>query len=166
VPPAKAPFAFTAKIIRVVPLYAIDLPAAVSRAIGKRGTVPIIGTLAGTPFRTTLVPVKGGRHRFWVNASMRAEAGVALGDKVAVELRIDDDPPRWPTPPDLADALQDQGVFEAFLGMAPGRRNQFLKWLERAVHEETRARRIARLVEIALAAHEKRIDRQAQREKR
>ena len=152
---------FLAKIIRIAPLYAIDLPAAASRALGRRGAVPVAGTIDGAPFRTTLVPVKGGRHRFWVNAEMRKASGAALGDRVAVALRIDEEPPTWHTPPDLADALRDEGVLDAFEAMAPGRRGQLLKWLERAVHEDTRARRIARCVEIALAEREKRLDREA-----
>jgi uncharacterized protein DUF1905/bacteriocin resistance YdeI/OmpD-like protein len=152
---------FFAKIVRIVPLYAIDLPAAASRALGKRGAVPVVGTIDGTPFHTTLVPVKGGRHRFWVNAEMRKASGTTLGDRVAVTLRVDEEPPTWHTPPDLADALHDEGVLEAFEAMSPGRRGQFLKWLERAVHEDTRARRIARCVELALAEREKRLDREA-----
>ncbi len=152
---------FHAKIVRVAPLYAIDLPAAASRALGKRGAVPVVGTIDGAAFRTTLVPVKGGRHRFWVNAEMRKASGAALGDRVAVRLRVDEEPPVWHTPPDLAEALHDEGVFEAFEAMSPGRRGQFLKWLERAVHDDTRARRVARCVELALAEREKRLDREA-----
>jgi hypothetical protein len=164
--PSKS-FSFRAKILRrgasdtTYRIYSVELPATVSRAIGVKGTVPVIGTVDGTPFRTSLIPVKTGRHRIWLNRAVRAAAGVAQGDRVAVVLRVDDDPPREVTPADLVDVLGEEGVFEAFEAMSPGRRNHILRWVEQAVHEATRARRLARCVEIATGLHERALDREA-----
>jgi hypothetical protein len=159
---AKKPgsFSFAAKVLRFEMFYGIDLPAGVSRGIGLRGSVPVVGTVEGTPFRTSLVPVKGGRHRFWLNAELRRMAGVEAGQRVDVVLRVDLDPPKWATPEDLADALRDEGVLEAFEGISQGRRNHLVRWLESAVHETTREKRIARCLELALAEQEKRLDRE------
>lgn len=121
----------------------------------------MIGSVEGAPVRTSLIPVKGGRHRLWLNRQVRAAAGALPGGRVTVELRVDDAPPREVTPEDLAESLREEGVFEAFETMAPGRRNHIIRWVEQAVHETTRAKRLARCVELALALHERRVDRQA-----
>jgi hypothetical protein len=97
----------------------------------------------------------------WLNRQLRAAAGVSPGERVTVVLRVDDAPPREVTPEDLGDSLRDEGVFEAFEAMSPGRRNHIIRWVEQAVHETTRAKRLARCLEIALALHEKSADRQA-----
>jgi hypothetical protein len=154
-------FTFTARLVRARTFYGVDVPAAVSRAIGVRGFVPVVGSVRGAPFRTSLVPLGGGRHRLWLNAELRAAARVAPGTRIAVTLRVDAAPPPWPTPEDLADTLREEDALETFESLPPGRRRQLLKWLEAAVHEATRVKRIVRCLEIALAEREKRLDREA-----
>jgi hypothetical protein len=158
---ASPAFTFTAKLVRFRSFYGIDVPATVSRAIGVRGFVPIVGALRGVPFRSSLMPVGKGRHRLWLNADLRTAARVTAGARVAIELRVDrTPPPHLHSPADLAEALHEEGVFETFESLAPGRRRQLLKWLEAAVHEATRAKRVARCIEVALAEREKRLDRE------
>lgn len=155
-------FKFTAKVVRKDMFHGVDIPASVSRAIGARGFVPVIGTANGAPLRTSLSPSGGGRHHLLLNREVRAAGRVALGDRVSMVLRVDAEPPVHAIAEDLADALREEGVLEHFEAMPRGRRNQFLQWMERAVHEHTRARRIVRLVELAHAEREKRIDGESQ----
>jgi hypothetical protein len=98
-----------------------------------------------------------------LNRDVREAAGVVVGALVTMVLRVDLEPPVDDVAEDLADALRDEGVLEDFMRVARGRRNQLLRWMESAVQEETRAKRIVRLVEIAHAEREKRIDRQGSR---
>lgn len=154
-------FRFSAKVVRKDMFFGVDVPAAISRAIGVKGFVPVVGTVNAAPFRTSLSPSGGGRHHVLLNREVRAAARVALGDRVSLALRVDAEPPVHAIAEDLADALREEGVLEHFAAMTRGRRNQFIQWMERAVHEDTRARRIVRLVEIAHAEREKRIDRQS-----
>lgn len=154
-------FRFAAKLVRKDMFFGLDIPAPVSRAIGVKGFVPVVGTVNGAPLRTSLSPSGGGRHHVLLNREVRAAARVALGDRVSVVLREDREPPVHAIAEDLADALREDGVLEDFAGMARGRRNQFLQWMERAVHEDTRAKRIVRLVELAHAEREKRIDKES-----
>jgi hypothetical protein len=140
--------------------YCVDVPAAVSRALG-RARVPVVVRVAkGPPFRATLQPSGGGRHRLFLNGEVRAAAGVKLGDRFKVEVRVDREPREVLIPPDLAEALRDAGVLAAWESFPPGKREHILKWIEEAVHETTREKRVARAVEEALARHEKRIDRE------
>jgi hypothetical protein len=156
-------FSFRAKLARFEGPYGVEAPAAVSRAVG-RGAMPVTVRLnRGAPFQATLMPAGGGRHRVFFNGEVRKAAGVEPGDRVSVELVADPAlrTREVPVPPDLREALRDEGagVLEAWESMPPGKREHILRWIEQAVHEATRAKRVARAVEEALARREKRIDR-------
>jgi hypothetical protein len=158
---AASRYAFTAKVVRFSTLYGVEVPAAVSRAVG-RAAVPVEARLRrGAPFHATLVPAGGGRHRLFLNGEVREAAGVKVGARVAVEVIADPAlrEREVPIPPDLAEALRGEDVLGAWESMPPGKREHILRWVERAVHEPTRAKRVARAVQEALAQREKRIDR-------
>jgi hypothetical protein len=157
------PFRFEAKLVKKDVFFGVDLPAAVSKAIGRKGFVPILGEVNGAPLQTSLSPSGGGRHHVLLNREVREAAQVAPGDRVSMVLRVDLEPPVHDIADDLADALREEGVLGDFESMARGRRNQFIRWMEDAAHEDTRAKRIARLVEMAHAEREKRVDREAKR---
>src|SRR5215471_18129750 len=109
------------------------------------------------------MPSGGGRHRFLVSKATRVAAGAKPGDRVRITAVVDRGPREVPIPPDLREALDDAGVLAAWEGMPPGKREHILKWVEAAVHEATREKRIARSVEEALRAHEKQMDRAMRR---
>lgn len=153
-------FTFTAKVVKKDMFFGVDIPAAFSRAVGARGFVPVIGTVNGAPLRISLSPSGNGRHHLLLNRDVRAAAKVALGNRVSIVLRVDTEPLRHPIADDLAEALREEGVIADFERMPRGRRNQYIVWMDRAVHEETRAKRIATLVERAHAERERRLDRE------
>jgi hypothetical protein len=62
-------------------------------------------------------------------------------------------------PPDLAAALREDGVRADWESMPPGRRAYLLNWIDQAVQETTRAKRVAHAVEEANERREKRVDR-------
>jgi hypothetical protein len=151
--------AFTAKLVRFTMLYCVDVPEAVSQAVGRARVPVVVRIEKGPPFRATLQPSGGGRHRLFLNGEMREGAGVKLGDRVAIEARVDREPREVPLPPDLSEALQEEGVLDSWTSMPPGKREHIVRWIEKAAQETTRQKRVARAVEEALARHEKRIDR-------
>ncbi len=55
----------------------------------------------------------------------------------------------------------DEGAVEAFEALTTGRRNVLLRYLDEAVLPATRDKRLARALEEALAARERRLDRAA-----
>ncbi len=137
----------------------VAVPASVSKAIG-RAKAPVEARIGrGPSFRGTFMPAGGGRHQLFVSKATRRAAGVEPGDRVRVTATIDDGKRDVPIPPDLRDALVDAGVLDAWEGMPPGKREHILAWVERAVHETTREKRIARSVEEALKVHERKVDR-------
>jgi uncharacterized protein YdeI (YjbR/CyaY-like superfamily) len=64
-------------------------------------------------------------------------------------------------PDDLTAALREEDVLEAWESLPPGKREHILRWIEEAVHETTREKRIGRAVQEALARREKEIDRRS-----
>jgi hypothetical protein len=158
VPPSRSPaHAFSARIVRVGTLYAVEVPADLSRAIGVRGNVSVlVRANGGAPFHGTLQPRGEGRHRLFVNQEARAGAGA--GSRMAIELRVEERVRDVVIPEDLEAALRDEGVLDAWESLPPGKREHILRWIDEAVHEP-REKRIARAVEEALARHERNVDR-------
>ena len=155
-------FEFTARLERPAGswFHLIMIPASVSRATGKRGPVHVVARVNGlAEVRASIVPVGGGRHRLLINARARGEAKVEAGDRVKIVLRIDDNPAADPTPPDLASELRRLDVLDAFERLPIGKRNHIIQWIDAAVADATREKRIDLTVEVALAASEKEADR-------
>lgn len=152
-----ATYSFSARIVRLGPLYSVDVPAAVSRSVGVRGQVSVlVRANDGAPYHGTLLPRGDGRHRMFVNHEARGGAGA--GSRIKLELRVEKRVREVIIPEDLQTALRDEGVLGAWESLPPGKREHILRWIEEAVHELTREKRIARAVEEALARHERNID--------
>lgn len=79
---------FSARIVKAGNNPCVEVPRIVSQTFGIRGYVPVTGTLNGLLIQSTLVPMRGGGHRLYVNAAMRRKAGVNVGDLVQLILRI------------------------------------------------------------------------------
>lgn len=54
------------------------------------------------------------------------------------------------TPPELQEALAEEGATSAWEAMTPSRRKELLAWLADAKREQTRAGRIGRIVQAAI----------------
>jgi len=141
------------------PFYVL-IPASVSKAIGRRGIVPIVAVVNGkAEVHASMTPCGGGRHRLRLNAETRQVAGARLGGAVGVELRVDDNPTADPTPRDLSLALRNDGVLKTFEHLPVGKRNHIIRWIEKSAKDATRDKRIAMTVEVALRAQEREADR-------
>jgi hypothetical protein len=155
---------FTATIGRTWVLYTVEVPERVSRALGGAGKIPVVFTLGNsTPRKTTLAPRAGGGHRLHVHGESRREAGAKAGDRVTIVIWRDREPAGTPPPPDLADALREMDALHAFRAMGPSTQRELVAYIEKAKHEETRRKYVARVVERALADREMKIDRDARR---
>jgi hypothetical protein len=162
----RMPYEFSARLEQIEgggPFY-VSIPAAVSKAIGRRGIVPIVATVNRVAeVRASMIPCGGGRHRLRLNAATRDGAGARLGSRVAVALRVDENPVADPAPDDVVQALREAGALAAFERFPVGKQNHIVQWIERSAREPTRVKRIAMTVEVALRASEAREDRLATR---
>ena len=129
---------------------ALDVPAAVSEALAVRGYVPVVGTVDGAELTATLVPVGGGRHRLFLNNAIRQAIGKGAGDSVEIRISLDRRDRTPETPPELQEALSEEGASAAWEALTPSRRKELLVWLADAKREQTRANRIGRIVQAAI----------------
>ncbi len=130
----------------------VDLPAEVSARLGGPSRLPVRGTVAGRPFRSTLMAGPGGSRYLVVPRELRDAAGVGPGDVVVVALEPDPEPRTVEAPPDLREALEGQpGTAEAFARLANSHRKAYVEWVEEAKRPETRQRRVAKAAEMIRA---------------
>src|SRR4051794_34851253 len=124
----------------------VEVPASAVDALGAGKRPPVKVTIRRYTYPST-VAVMGGRYMVGVSADHRAGAGVAAGDTLEVTLELDAEPRTVDVPDDLAAALAEAGVTEAFQRLAFTYRKEHVRAVEDAKKPETRARRIAKAVE-------------------
>ena len=120
----------------------IPVPADVVAGLGcgKRPKVRV--TINGYGYRSS-VGSMGGRFMLPVSAQIRAEAKIAAGDDVEVDVELDTEPREVSVPADLAAALdREPGAREAFARLPYSHQLRYVTVIEDAKTPETRQRRI------------------------
>lgn len=115
-------------------------------AAGKRPPVRV--SLNGFVYRTTVAPMGGA---FWIPVAreIREGAGLTAGELVNVEIALDTEPRTVEVPGDFQAALDAlPGLREKFEKLAYTHRKEHVRAIEDAKTPETRARRIAKAVEM------------------
>jgi hypothetical protein len=137
----------------------VELPREISASIAKehrsvtdgaasgRGHIPVVGIANGIPFRSSLVPRGDGAHRLYLNGDIRKRGGIELGDDVEIELRHDLEERGMELPEDIAESLGDAGKLDWFHALTPALRREILGWIVAAKRPDTRAKRIAILID-------------------
>ena len=111
---------------------------------------PVVATVNGYTWRTSVVRM-GGEFLVGLNNEVRTGAGVAAGDTVTLELKLDTEPRTVEVPPALAEALQaDPEAKASYDGLAFTHRKEFARWIAEAPakREETRERRVVQALEM------------------
>jgi hypothetical protein len=116
--------------------------ADVVRWFGRKSRVPVVATMNGYTYRSSLSPM-GGCHMLPVAAEVRAGARVAGGDRVTLTLREDTEERTVDVPDDLARALDKAKARAAFDAMAFSHRKEWVRAVQDAKRPETRTKRIA-----------------------
>jgi hypothetical protein len=124
----------------------IEVPDDVVAALGPSKRPPVKVTLNGYTYRTTVASM-GGRFMISVSADVRANAGVAGGDEVDVDVELDTAPREVAVPADFAAALAaDLDAEKFFDGLSYSHKSAYVLWIESAKKDETRQRRIPEAV--------------------
>ena len=129
-----------------------DVPAEVLTELGARTKRPPVRvTINGHTYRSTIA-VMGNRLLLPLSAEHRTAAGVAAGDEIDVRVEIDDEPRTVTVPPELASALAREADLEAaFDKLSYSHQRQHVLAIEAAKAPETRARRVAKTLEMLRA---------------
>ena len=124
----------------------IEVPPEVVEALGSTKRPPVVVTINGSSYRTT-IGVMGGAFMIPVSAENRKLTGVAAGDEVEVTLELDDQPRVVEVPADLATALAaEPTAAAAFEALSYSNKSRHVLSVTGAKTDETRQRRIAKVV--------------------
>jgi bacteriocin resistance YdeI/OmpD-like protein/uncharacterized protein DUF1905 len=122
-------------------------PFDVKKTFGTTGRVPVKGTVNGFPFRNSLCQM-GGPHFMCVNKALCAGAKCGVGDVVAVVLERDDKKRVMPVPAFMKKAISANKAAKANWEKRPFTyHKEHVLWVTSAKQEETRERRLKKLVE-------------------
>ncbi|HEX4155278.1 MAG TPA: YdeI/OmpD-associated family protein [Acidobacteriaceae bacterium] len=116
-----------------------------------KGRVPVRALLGGLPYTGSLMPSATGYHRLSVPQTLCAQLGKAPGDLINVKLWKDDAPRTVEMPEDLVRLLRKEKLLPEFESLTITRRKEYRNWILSAKRQETRARRLARAIEILRA---------------
>ena len=121
------------------------MPDDVVEALGTGRRPPVVVTVGGYSYRTTVAPMGGD---FWIPlaAEHREAAGVRADEEVDVRIELDTEPREVAVPDDLAAAF-DEPIRAVFDALAYSHRKEWVRWVEEAKKPETRSARIEKTVE-------------------
>ncbi len=127
----------------------ITIPFDVLKAFGKKGRVPVRGTIDGFEFRSSVFRMGDAPYFMVVNRKMReAAGGLEAGQTVSVVMERDDEPRTIEAPEDLDLALRaEPAALAAWERLSFTHRREYVEAVEDAKRPETRARRITKTVE-------------------
>jgi hypothetical protein len=125
----------------------IKPPFDVVEVFGRKGRVPVKGTINGFPFRSSLMNMGDG-HMMAVNAEMRAGAKCKAGDAVAVVMELDEEKRTVEVPAYLKTVItRDARAKEAWGKLSFTHQKEWVRAVEEAKKPETREKRIAAMME-------------------
>lgn len=128
-----------------------EVPFDVEKEFGdKRPQVRV--TMEGESFVWRLVRMGTPCHIVGVPKGIRVKSGKNIGDAIEITVVPDDTPRVVTVPKDLAAALKPEKAARAFFDtLSYTHRKEYVRWIEEAKKEETRARRVAKAVEMLKA---------------
>lgn len=123
----------------------IEVPATALEQLGAGRRPAVRVRVAGYTYDST-PGVMGGRSMISLSKAHRTAAGLSAGDDVEVTLELLTAPATVEVPEPLASALARAGLTDAFAALAPSRRKEACRQVDDAKGEDTRERRIAKIV--------------------
>ena len=124
----------------------IQVPEEVIEKLGA-GKQPLVRVTINKYTYRSAVAVMGGKYMISFNSEHRKAAGVQGGDEANVTLALDLEPRTVEIPTDLRDALTKANALDAFEKSAPSMKKEYVRQVEEAKAQETRERRIKKIVE-------------------
>jgi Bacteriocin-protection, YdeI or OmpD-Associated/Domain of unknown function (DUF1905) len=123
----------------------IEVPPEVLTQLGAGKRPKVLVRVGKYSFATT-VGAMGGLALISLSKAHREASGLRAGQEIRVDLELDTAPPDVPVPQELAAALADAGLVAAFDKLAPSRRKEYARQISEAKAEETRDRRLAKIL--------------------
>jgi hypothetical protein len=124
----------------------IEVPDEIIEKLGS-GKRPLVRvTIKDYTYRSA-VAVMDGKYMVSLSAAHRQAAGIQGGEEVDITIELDLAPRTVEIPGDLRAALIAAGALKAFEKSAPSMRKEYVRQVEEAKAQETRRRRITKIVD-------------------
>ena len=124
----------------------IQVPEEIIEKLGA-GKRPLVRVTINKYTYRSAVAVMKKKYMISFNPEHRKASGVQGGDETDVTLELDLEPRTVEIPKDLKDALIKANALDAFEESAPSMKKEYVRQLEEAKAQETRERRITKIVE-------------------
>jgi len=133
----------------------VYLPFDVPKTWKMRGRAKVKGEINGFAFRTSLFPVRDGRHFLLVNKRMQAGAGVGLGDGAEITLEPDTEERIAAVPVELKRFLGEDRAFRLWFEQLSYSIKKWIgDWVTQPKGAASRARRAEQVAEQLFSAME------------
>jgi len=125
---------------------ALKPPFDVVEVFGRKGRVPVKGTINGVPFRSSLMNMGDG-HMMVVNKELREGGKCKAGDTVKVVMELDQDERKIEVPAYLKKIINsDAKAKEHWAKLSFTHQKEYVREIDGAKQEATRERRIAAMM--------------------
>jgi len=111
------------------------------------GKQPLVRVTINKYTYRSAVAVMDSKYMISFNSDHRKATGVQGGEETDVTLELDLEPRTVEIPKDLKDALIEANALDAFEKSAPSMKKEYVRQVEEAKAQETRERRIAKIIE-------------------
>ena len=134
---------------------ALKPPFDVVTVFGRKGRVPVKGTINGFPYRSSLMNMGDG-HMMVVNAQVRDGAKCERGDVVSVVMELDEDTRAVDVPAYLKKMIEgDRKAREFWPKVSFTHHKEYVREIESAKRSETKEKRIAAMMDALRNHHRK-----------
>jgi hypothetical protein len=125
---------------------ALKPPFDVPATFGRKGRVPVNGTINRFPFRSSLMNMGKG-HMMVVNKELRAGAKCKAGDTVSVVMQLDEEKRTVEIPAWLKKTISaDAQASAAWQKLSFTHQKEYARAIAEAKREETREKRVAQMM--------------------
>jgi hypothetical protein len=112
----------------------------------SKGTIPIKGTINGSPYVQTLVKFKG-LWRLYINTFMLKNSPEKVGETIEITVAFDPDERTIAQPPGFVKALEENpGAKAVFDRLSPSRQHEIVRYIASLKTEESVMRNITRAI--------------------
>ena len=124
----------------------IEVPPENLAELGTSKRPPVVVAIGDYSYPST-VATMGGKHLIPLSKAHREASGIGAGDEVTVTLTLDDGPREVEIPSALRVALEESGLLGAFEAQSYTKRKEACRQVAEAKAEDTRARRVQKVVD-------------------
>jgi len=147
--PGQKAYKFKAVIYKTGINFCVDVPARITAEMtAVKGYIRIRGTVNNIGFTKSLVPVKGGPYRLFINTITLKDIRERVGQVAVLVIEQDTSDPELehPMPPMLLHQLQQNGLLAVFAALPPSRRKEVLRYLNNIKTRQTLEKNVEKVM--------------------